>query len=353
MVIRVKRRWKRERVIEIYGDTLGDCICNLPISHNGIKDTRTWIQNPHGIYTTKSAYSWMILKKVGFGPYRFFWRSIWKLKMLPKIKIFSWRIGHNILPTFDNIARIRHGFNNTCPRCQSREETLIHAMKDCSKAREVLVAGGLNNRLLDGDYIDCIDWLEDVFREFDNKAVADFLTLLWNSWNDRNNMVFNGKMDAAVMIWERARILSKDFRIFNFTEPPVFSPIQMNECWEKPPNSYIKVNVDTAVSKGCSGFGAIARTTMVFKEGIKLAKKLKLTQLNLESDSAVLVNKVNKRRQDITILGQRIKQECEAFKKNTVADYLCNLAITNKCDVYFDMDYPLDIHNIILKDAIK
>ncbi|KAL1151418.1 hypothetical protein V6Z11_A09G040400 [Gossypium hirsutum] len=149
-------------------------------------------------------------------------------------------------------------------------------MKDYSKAREVLVAGGLNNRLLDGDYIDCIDWLEDVFRELDNKAAADFLTLLWSSWNDRNNMVFNGKMDAAVMIWERARTLSKDFRIFNFTEPPVFSPIQTNECWEKPPNGYIKENVDAAVSKGCSGFGAIARDHdgFVLGDAINSGKKL-------------------------------------------------------------------------------
>ncbi|KAA3461846.1 reverse transcriptase [Gossypium australe] len=91
------RRWKRERVIEIYGK-------------------RTWIQNPHGFYTSKPAYSWLILKKVGFGPHRFLWRAIWKLKMLPKIKIFSWRINHNIFPTFDNVARIRQGFNNICPR---------------------------------------------------------------------------------------------------------------------------------------------------------------------------------------------------------------------------------------------
>ncbi|MBA0756366.1 hypothetical protein Gogos_019913 [Gossypium gossypioides] len=138
-------RWKRERVKEIYGDFLRDCICNLTIPHNGVKDTRTWLQNPHGIYA------------------------------------INWRIGHNILPTFDNIARIRQGFNNTCPRCKNSEETLIHVMKDCPKAREILVAEGLNNSLLDRNYINCIDWLEDVFRELDNKAAADFLTLLWNS----------------------------------------------------------------------------------------------------------------------------------------------------------------------------
>ncbi|XP_017604153.1 uncharacterized mitochondrial protein AtMg00310-like [Gossypium arboreum] len=100
------KRWNRERVIEIYGENLGECICKLPISHNGIKDTRVWMQNPHGIYLAKSAYSWLLLKKIGFGPHRIFWRTLWKLQMLPKIKIFSWRIDYNILPTFDNIARI-------------------------------------------------------------------------------------------------------------------------------------------------------------------------------------------------------------------------------------------------------
>ncbi|KAL1145043.1 hypothetical protein V6Z11_A11G271600 [Gossypium hirsutum] len=338
------RRWKRERVKEIYGDYLGECICNLPIPPNDIKDTRTWIQNLHGIYTSKSAYSWLILKE---------------------------------------------GFINICPRCQSKDESLIHALKDCPKARGILVAGGLNNKLLEGDYTECIDWLEDVFKELDKKATADFLTLLWNSWNDRNNMVFKGKMDDAFLIWERAQALSKDFRIFNLTEPPVIPSTSMNRVWKAPPTGYIKVNVDAAVSDGCSGFGVVIRDNDGFVmggcykfraeamdvcwaelqaliEGLKLAKKLKATQLILESDNAMLVNKVNRRAQDIAILGQRTTQVCEAFKNfnsvqinwvhrlcNKVADFLSTLAITNKCDLYFDMDYPMEIHNFIIHDAIK
>ncbi|KAG8482710.1 hypothetical protein CXB51_024191 [Gossypium anomalum] len=43
-----------------------------------------------------------------------------------------------------------------------------------------LIIGGLNNRLLDGNYIRCIDWLEDILRELDSKAAADFFTLFWN-----------------------------------------------------------------------------------------------------------------------------------------------------------------------------
>ncbi|MBA0761163.1 hypothetical protein Gotri_023846 [Gossypium trilobum] len=221
--------------------------------------------------------------------------------MLPKIKIFSWRIGHNILLTFDNIARIRQGFNNTCPRCKSSEDTLIHVMKDCPKACEILVAGGLNNILLDGNYNNCIDWIEDVF------------------W----------KMGAAVMIWERAQTLSKDFRIFNLTEPSIISPNQVKKGWTKPLTGYVKVNVDASVSNGCRVVRVVARDhdgfvirgyynfkensmdviwaeLEAFQEGLKLAEKLKVAQLIVESDSATLVNTV-------IIMGQRIRQECKAF----------------------------------------
>lgn len=132
-------------------------------------------------------------------------------------------------------------------------------MKDYQKAREILAAGGLNNRLLEGEYNNCIDWLEDIFRELDKKVAVDFLTLLWNSWNDRNNMVFKEKMDEAVTVWERALILSKDFRIYNLTEPAIIPPTMMNKEWKKPSSDYIKMNVDTAVLNGSSGFGAIVR----------------------------------------------------------------------------------------------
>ncbi|MBA0582016.1 hypothetical protein Gorai_024170, partial [Gossypium raimondii] len=233
---------------------------------------------------------------------------------------------HNILLTFDNIARIRQGFNNTCPRCKSSEETLIHVMKDCPKAREILVAGGLNNIMLDGNYNNCIDWIEDFF---------------------------------------------------------------VKKGWTKPLTGYVKVNVDASVSNGCRVVRVVARDhdgfvirgyynfkensmdviwaeLEAFQEGLKLAEKLKVAQLIVESDSATLVNTVKKRMKDIIIMGQRIRQECKAFNNfdsvqvkwinhnsNNVADSLCNLAIRNKSDLYFDMNYPLDIHNIIIHEAIN
>lgn len=96
-------------------------------------------------------------------------------------------------------------------------------------AHEILTFGGLNNRLIEGSYDRCIDWLEDVLRELDVKAAADFFTLLWNCWNNRNKLVFNGKDDEARVVWERAKALSQEFRIYNLNERPVIPPTPVSK----------------------------------------------------------------------------------------------------------------------------
>ncbi|KAK5835852.1 hypothetical protein PVK06_011565 [Gossypium arboreum] len=53
---------------------------------------------------------------MGYGPHRFFWKALWKLDTLPKIRVFTWRVGHKILPTYEKIASIRHGFEKRCLR---------------------------------------------------------------------------------------------------------------------------------------------------------------------------------------------------------------------------------------------
>ncbi|KAG8492635.1 hypothetical protein CXB51_010097 [Gossypium anomalum] len=357
------KRWKSARVIELYGKSMGEHIWNLTIPHNDIKDSLTWIQNPHGFYTTKSAYSWLSLNNLGFGPHRFFWKIIWMLKMLPKVKVFSWRIGHDILPTYDNIGRIHQNFSTTCPRCKNSAETLIHALKDCPKVREVLITGGLNNRLPEGRYDRCIDW---------------------------NKMVFQGKEDPTRVVWERAQALSNEFRIFNLNNPPVIPPKPSCKGWKKPLKDFVKINnVDAASSDGGVGYGVITRDAdgfvlggcygfanktldVIWAEfealsmGLKLADSMKIPRLIVESDNATLINTANKRVKDVTILGQCINKECKILKNfdsvlfnwidrrsNEVADSLSKLAIKNNCNLKFKMDYPLEIHNVIIREAIK
>lgn len=73
---------------------------------------------------------------------------IWKLKLPWKVRIFLWRVGHNLLPTNVKIKYLNLGHNLSCPRWNSSDETLIHALKDCINSKEVLMNGGFDDHLL-------------------------------------------------------------------------------------------------------------------------------------------------------------------------------------------------------------
>ncbi|MBA0624613.1 hypothetical protein Godav_009943, partial [Gossypium davidsonii] len=184
---------------------------------------------------------------------------VWKLQTLPKIRIFCWRIGHDILPTYEKICNIRRDFNSDCPRCGRDKETLIHALKDCLRARAVLMHGGLNSKLLDSSHYWGVDWIKKVARLLDLKALSDFITVLWNIWNSRNNKVFWNMEEDAKVTWERAAALSYDFRIFNLLNEPSLPKPDVNKGWRKPNQGMVKINFDAVVKDRKMSFGIIAR----------------------------------------------------------------------------------------------
>ncbi|KAH1038227.1 hypothetical protein J1N35_039970 [Gossypium stocksii] len=187
----------RDQVEELYGDRLCDHIYALPTIQHGPPDRIVWFHNKSECYSSNFGYSWLILKKMGYGPHRLFWRTIWKLHVLPKIRIFAWRVGHNLLPTNVKMASIFHDFDCTCHRCEIGNVTIIHALRDCPKARAILSFGGLDGRLLDSPFESGIDWLEDATCLLDLKASENLITVLGNIWNGRSNALFRGKEDDA------------------------------------------------------------------------------------------------------------------------------------------------------------
>ncbi|MBA0692631.1 hypothetical protein Goari_010173, partial [Gossypium aridum] len=93
---------------------------------------------------------------------------------------------------------------------------------------------GLNSKLLDGNHCWGVDWIEEVARSLDLKALSDFITVLWNIWNSRNNKVFRNMEEDAKVTWERAAALIHDFHIFNLLNEPSLPKPAVNKGWRKP-----------------------------------------------------------------------------------------------------------------------
>ena len=98
--------------------------------------------NKRGDFTIKSAY-FVAIKildtrvegECSFGdPNARVWRKIWSLKLLEKIKIFSWRDCVNGLPVLTNVAAKGIQTYCTCSIYDKEPESLIHALISCDFA---------------------------------------------------------------------------------------------------------------------------------------------------------------------------------------------------------------------------
>lgn len=192
--------WNKPHVLRLYGEEIDNKICNIPLLKNGPEDRLIWNHAPNGVFTTKSRYSWLILKKIGMSPHHFFWRNIWYLCIPPKVRIFGWREGYELLPTNVKIASINQAFDHHCPRCKEADETLIHALKDCKIMRDILMHGGLDNKILNYTWNMEVDYLEKAMRFLDQKAFECFIIVLLNIWNSRNNTVFRSIVEEPKVI---------------------------------------------------------------------------------------------------------------------------------------------------------
>lgn len=186
---------------------------------------------------------------------------MWKLKLPPKVRIFLWRVSHNLLPTSSKIAALNPLTSSLCPKCGEADETLTYALCDCPKARNVLVHGGIDGRILSSGWTTGVDWIESMMRLLDKPAFECFVMVFWNIWNARNNMVFKGSMDEPRVVWDR------DFRIYNLYQPALIPKQTQQLKWSKPLSGSLKINFDAAWIDNKAGMGFITRDEEGFVHG--------------------------------------------------------------------------------------
>ena len=56
------------------------------------------------------------------------WKTLWKLKVPNKIKVFGWWACRSILPTWVNLSKKRIIAGNRCEACKMEPETEIHVL---------------------------------------------------------------------------------------------------------------------------------------------------------------------------------------------------------------------------------
>lgn len=149
----------------------------------------------------------------------------------------------------------------------------------------------------------------------------------------------------------------------------------------------VKINFDAVVSEKKMSFGMIARNSdgfilggaiveintqaewteiKAFKESILFAINRNFSDVLFEADNVSMVNQINKRDKDITMMGHQINEICKLLKGfnvakiclatrccNRIADFICKRDLADNCSLNFDANYSADIHDLILNDSIN
>jgi hypothetical protein len=165
------------------------------------EDWLAWSYNQSGMFSVKSAYRLGLdLKERGIkaggssrpAGEREMWDVIWKANVLPKIRVFGWKLATNSLGVQATRCNRNMDMIPTCSICGMGDETSHHAMVECTKAKALRYRLSENWVLPeDGKLRDTgKDWALILLNQLDKTQRDKMLFIWWRAWHMRNNIIF-------------------------------------------------------------------------------------------------------------------------------------------------------------------
>ncbi|CAM8977245.1 unnamed protein product [Rhodiola kirilowii] len=166
-----------------------------------------WKEEGSGVFTVRTAYKLAVSmekrRQHGVGEQsndrqiQVFWKSLWKLKVPPRVKLFGWRLYHNSLPTMRNLLRRGCDVQDRCCFCSSHGEDAVHLFKNCWWIRSLLNGFDLPDAVWNNTCDSPGYWIWLCAKVSSEEQFRTLLCGLWLEWRVRNNIV-HGKEDYNI-----------------------------------------------------------------------------------------------------------------------------------------------------------
>ena len=294
-------------------------IINIPIGvDSGLSDRCIWGLTSNGMFSVKTAYE--LCCGQNMLP-EFPWNFIWKLLVFPRIKTFLWCLAQGKI--MSNEQRVRRNFSDdpSCQLCTHHTESLQHIFLTCSQAKVIwsnIFIPTVFRRSFSSNFNDWLSHNLQSHYEFRNGInwCGVFATTVWFIWKWRCIAVFDNQFhlpsSTAMVIhhsyhdWFAANIITMNRPTKN----------QVLLSWTPPSHGTLKLNIDGSRigSTNCIAAGGLLRNhngdwiggftanlgtgEILLAEmwalyfGLKLASRLNCTNIQVESDSSLVVNLV-------------------------------------------------------------
>ncbi|KAL4324720.1 hypothetical protein GQ457_11G026460 [Hibiscus cannabinus] len=317
--------WDRAKLLAHLPPGDVDCVLEVPISSDRA-DMLVWGDHDSGLYTVRSGYLFLRRPPSPLSPPPRLWKILAKLPTILKVRSFGWRFGRDALPVG---SRLRDAglSDGACPLCGVGFEDIQHVLRDCPDSSAALRQAGFNGSLLSADQVTVVGWLGLAASSLSLSCFALLLSVLWGLWRRRNTWVHERSLYPLHLVVEDVVLLCLDYASAS-TSIQVSRPLLLlPPHWRPPPVGSVKVNVDGAflpfarlgaigvIARDRSGavLGGFAKhipiqgpTSSVevaaLFTGLEFAVANAWPTALIESDAAVLVNKLHRPTADLSLL---------------------------------------------------
>ncbi|KAF7843842.1 uncharacterized protein G2W53_000747 [Senna tora] len=201
--------WNVAVISSIFRENMCNRIQKIPINHRQGEDRWSWVPDLKGVFTVKSCYKVAMAERwpgINITPGTLitveekFWKRIWKLPLMPKYKVFIWRVCLDILPTAGALSGRGVNIDAVCSLCGSDEESTFHALLECPRLDSVWQGApfDLHNRIYHNSVL---EWIVVEGLSWSNEQLCMTIILVYLLWNDRNAVVLEGKDQAVANCW--------------------------------------------------------------------------------------------------------------------------------------------------------
>ena len=407
LILQKPSRLNSELIARVFDTQEANMIQQISLGQGKVQDNRYQMFDPKGQYSVKSGHEVIWNAHINqqrqdkeeynqvfslLSHYKKVWRSIWKMKIQPKTKIFTQRVAINILPTRSRLISKNIQVGNGCYLCDESTKEVWHVLNSCQYFRTALGVSSLQVQVQD-NIQDLQAWLEWMQKELSSLPTKDheLMASIWEGVWYQRNQVWNGKpISCPFQLYLQQAMNLRCYKIAQMREGATqIRPDQSPEKQEAPLSGVFKINTDEATVENArtTGLGVIIRDSrgqfvavrtrkiqgtadvmnteaLAVKEGLKLAMDLGFRAIILEGDAKVILESFERQSMIQSHVGlilayaYRLAAGFSYFKAqfvsrayNIIADKLAEIA-KNGVDQDWTNEAPQCIRNALVLEAL-
>ena len=198
---------------------------------------------------------------------------IWKLDVMPKVKVFLWQLCHRALPSRGTLFRRGIHLDPLCPACNTALEDTDHIFLQCPLAQKVWDMAVAHKWLPSIPFAHPAATLQDGLQSLSHNPhsqLSRIVLILWSIWKSRNALIFRnvvpspmGTVLRAKRNWAEWKLRTTHSSVPSSTPGSHNLPSQARSShhirWKLPYGGFIKINFDGSHSSAGAAAGFVLR----------------------------------------------------------------------------------------------